>query len=237
MLSLSFPVRKLARCVLLGAGLAYIPAGTIHSQPEQATEQMGISLGGGYAFSHTDFSWTNTIPSPVFGVGLHYFSLSFLQIGLDGQMGWLKGGKPLNNESAQTGFEDRFTALCLSFRFFPGALADNPGGDKVLQALSGIYAGSGLGYLHNDGKANPMPQAVYGAMNDYKNSVLYIPLELGINIPLARQNKNLFLLNLNFRAGLCLSDEVDGYVPTVTANRHNDAFSTLTAGVIYKFGL
>ncbi|WP_118952685.1 outer membrane beta-barrel protein [Taibaiella helva] len=237
MLSLSISTGRLLRCILLGAGLAYMPAGTIHSQPEPATEQLGVSLGGGYAFGHTDFAWTNTIPSPVFGVGLHYFSLSFLQIGLDGQVGWLKGGKSGEAESAQTGFKDRFTVLCLSFRFFPGALADNPGRDKVLQALSGIYAGSGLGYLHNDGKANPMPLAIYGSKNNYKNSTLYIPLELGVNIPLARQKKNLFLLNLNFRAGLCLSDEVDGYVPTVTANQHNDAFSTLTAGVIYKFGL
>ncbi|WP_162903062.1 hypothetical protein [Taibaiella koreensis] len=237
MLFSSFSFRTLSRGVLLGIGLAYLSPERTHGQTEPVTEHLGISIGGGYTFSHTDFSWTNTIPSPVFRAGLHYFSLSFLEISLDAQMGWLKGGKPADAEAAQTGFKSRITTLCLSFRLFPAALADNPGGDKVLKVLSSFYIGSGLGYLHNNGKANPMPLREYGAMNDYKNSNLYIPLELGLNIPIARQKKNLLLLNLNFRAGLCLSDEVDGYVPTVAANQHNDAFSTLTAGVIYKFGL
>lgn len=201
------------------------------------TDKLGISAGGGYTFTHTDFQHSNTIPSPVFGIGIHYFSLQFLEISLDAQIGVLKGGTSSFNESNKTGFKNNYWASCISFRFFPGGLIENNDHDKIVKALSTLYIGTGLGYLKSNTSANPIPIKEYGALVTYKGSDFFVPLELGLNIPLVKHKKNLFLLNLNLRTGLCLSDEVDGYTPTVDANKFNDAFSTLTAGVIYKFGL
>ena len=212
----------------------------VHAQAPPApspTDHLGLSAGGGYTFAHTDFQHSNTIPSPVFGIGVHYFSLQFLEISLDAQVGVLKGGSSGFHESAETGFKNNYWASCLSFRFFPIGLVENNDQDKVLKALSTLYVGTGLGYLKSNTTSNPIPIHEYGSMETYKGSDFFVPLELGLNIPLIKHKKNLFLLNLNIRTSLCLSDEVDGYVPTVDANKFNDAFSTLTTGVIYKFGL
>jgi hypothetical protein len=210
-----------------------------HAQepPSPGTDQIGISAGGGYTFTHTDFQHSNTIPSPVFSIGVHYFSLQFLEISLDAQVGLLKGGSSDFRENVRTGFENKYWASCLSFRFFPVGLVENNSHDKVISALSTFYFGTGLGYLKSNTTANPIPIHEYGSMVSYKGSDFFVPLELGLNIPLIKHKKNLFLLNLNLRNSLCLSDEIDGYVPTVEANKFNDAFSTLTTGVIYKFGL
>lgn len=198
---------------------------------------LGFSATGGYTFAHTDFRHTTSEPSPLGGFGVHYFSLRFLEISLDFQVGMFKGGSSQFMETRKTGFKNKYWASCLSFRFFPGGLVEDADNDKVVKALSALYVGTGLGYLKSNTAANPIPYPEYGALVTYKGSDFFVPIELGLNIPLAKLKKNLFLLNLNLRTSLCLSDEVDGYVPTVEANKFNDAFSTLTAGVIYKFGL
>ncbi|HEU4610096.1 MAG TPA: hypothetical protein VFS31_18380 [Chitinophagaceae bacterium] len=206
--------------------------------PIAGEDHLGVSAGGGFSLPHTDFKHSAAVPAAVFGADVHYFSLDFLTISLGFQKGMLKGGEPLN-ESAwnKTGFENNFYSFCLSFRLFPFALAENESRDKVLHVLSFWYAGTGLGYMYNDTKANYMQQAVYGSLVRYKGSSLFVPVETGINIPLARPGKNMILLNISYRLHLCFSDEIDGYVPTVEANKYNDAFSTLGASVIYKFGL
>ncbi len=213
----------------------------MHGQPKTGpdiTDQLGISAGGGYTFAHTDFRHTTSLPSPVFGIGAHYFSLRFLEISLDFQAGVLKGGSSqFTTESNKTGFKNNYWSSCLSFRFFPAGLVDNNDHDAVLKVLSMLYLGTGLGYLKSNTTANAMPLPEYGSLVTYKGSDFFVPLEIGLNVPVAKLKKNLLLLNLNFRTSLCLSDEIDGYVPTVEANKFNDAFSTLTAGVIYKFGL
>lgn len=232
------------RKLLTGTLIAiFCCAGTnvMHGQQKtgtDATDQLGISAGGGYTFAHTDFRHTTSMPSPVWEIGAHYYSLRFLEISLDFQLGVLKGGSSqFVAESTKTGFKNNYWGSCLSFRFFPAGLVENNDHDNILQVLSMIYVGTGLGYMKSNTTANPIPLPEYGAMVTYKGSDFFVPLEIGLNLPVAKLNKNLLLLNLNFRTSLCLSDEIDGYVPTVEANKFNDAFSTLTAGVIYKFGL
>lgn len=212
----------------------------VHAQEPgnpEFSDKIGFSANTGYTFAHTDFRHTVDQPSLLADIGVHYFSLQYLEIRLGFQLGAIKGGSSQFAESNKTGFRNNYWASCLSFRFFPFGLAENYDKDKVIKALASLYAGTGLGYLKSNTRANPVQQPEYGALVTYKGSDFFVPVELGLNIPVARQKKNLFLLNLNFRTNLCLSDEIDGYVPTVDANKFNDAFSTLTAGVIYKFGL
>jgi len=200
-------------------------------------EYLGVSLNSGFTFTHMDFKWSATVPSPVYSVGLHYYALPYLELLLDLQHGLLKGGSPLYQEKSATGFENKYWALNMSFRFAPVALADNNDNDKVLKALSCIYIGTGIGFLKNKTLSNLMLQSEYGSLQKYNGSDLYIPVELGITMPVAKQRKNQFLLNINLRTMFCFSDEIDGYLPTVNANKYNDAFSSCTAGILYKFGL
>lgn len=205
---------------------------------EKAPDMFGVSAGGGYTFSHTDFEWTRTVPSPVACIGVHYFSLDFLSVNLDFQKGMMKGGAPLKDEeSVKTGFENRYFALCLSFRFFPLALPESVGDDKVLKALSSFYVGTGLGYLNNDVRANHILSQTYGSQPRYQGSNLFIPLEFGVCFPVAKIRTGKLMVHVNLRTALCFSDYLDGYVPTVEANKHNDAFSTLTGGLVYRFGM
>lgn len=229
----SIPVIILAMLFFL------LPAYSVKAQHSETVDMFGISAGGGYTFSHTDFQWTKTVPSPAVGVGIHYFSLDFLAINLEFQKGLLKGGASLEDaDNSETGFENNYLAFCLSFRFFPIALANE--GDKkedVLKVLSTLYMGTGVGNLTNNVKANSISSNSYGSQVEYKGSNIFIPLELGVNFPVARIRNNKLLVNINLRTNLCFSDKIDGYEPTVEANQHNDAFSTLTGALVYKFGL
>lgn len=227
------------RVFFLAASLFILSAKNSHAQNPDAQDMVGISAGGGYTFSHTDFEWTKTIPSPAFELGIHYFSLDFLSVNLDVQKGLLKGGASLSDAgNTKTGFENNYIAACLSFRFFPIALAgDNIELDGILKALSTIYGGTGVGYLYNDVKANNIPSAVFGSKTRYTGSNIFIPLELGSNFPVANIGRGKLMVNVNLRIGLCFSDMIDGYEPTLDANHHNDAFSTLTGGLVYKFTL
>jgi hypothetical protein len=229
----SIPVIILAMFIFL------LPAYSVKAQRSETMDMFGISAGGGYTFSHSDFQWTKTIPSPTIGVGIHYFSLDFLAINLEFQKGLLKGGASLEDaDNTETGFENNYFAFCLSFRFFPVALADE--GEKkeeILKVLSTLYLGTGVGNLTNNVKANGISNTSYGSLADYKGSNIFIPLELGVNFPVAKVRNNKLLVNINLRTNLCFSDKIDGYQPTVEANQHNDAFSTLTGGLVYKFGL
>ena len=220
-----------------------MPVQLIFGQPSVPTpasspsESVGVSLHSGFTATHMDFKWSASVPSPVYSVGLHYFAQPYLTLSLDLQRGLLKGGSALYQEKKATGFENNYWALNLSFRFAPVALADNNENDKVIKALSCIYLGTGIGLIKSNTLSNSMPLTEYGSLEKYKGSDLYLPVELGMTIPLARQFKNQFLLNVNLRTMFCFSDEIDGYLPTVNANMYNDAFSTCTVGVIYKFGL
>lgn len=228
----SIPIIILATLIFL------LPAYSLKAQSE-TTDMFGISAGGGYTFSHSDFQWTKTIPSPTFTVGVHYFSLDFFSINLDVQKGLLKGGASLEEaDDTETGFENNYLAFCLSFRFFPIALAgEDAKKESIVRILSTLYLGTGVGNLTNNVKANGISSSAYGSMADYKGSNIFVPLELGVNFPVAKVRNAKLLVNINLRTNLCFSDKIDGYEPTVEANQHNDAYSTLTGGLVYKFGL
>jgi hypothetical protein len=226
--------------LVLLAGITHSSGSNAQVKNDAPEDMFGVSLGGGYTFSHTDFKWTKTVPSPVFCLGIHYFSLNFLSVNLDIQKGLLKGGASLSDaDQKETGFENNYFAAALTFRFFPvGLAAEGAELDGFVKALSTLYGGTGVGFLYNNVEANTITSTIYGSQKELSLNNLFIPLELGVNIPVARVGKEARLLvNINLRTNLCFSDKLDGYEPTLEANQHNDAFSTLTGGLVYKFGL
>ena len=64
-----------------------------------------------------------------------------------------------------------------------------------------------------------------------------IPYELGYTLPIytLEKDKGQLSVNVNYRNHISFSDKLDGYVPTVDANKSNDVFNQLTFGVLYSF--
>ena len=226
----------LYRCAFYALCFADAAVLTAQEVPDR-TDALGISVGGGSTFAHTDFQWTKGVPSPATSIGIHYYSIDFLSIVLDAQKGLLKGGAPLSDgDHSKTGFENRYYAFSLLFRFTPFALAGQSKDDGVLKALSSFYGGTGVGYMVSAVKANNIPNAAYGSQLRYNGGNLLLPLELGLHFKVARIAEAQLFVDINWRTNICFSDQLDGYVPTVAANRYKDAFSTCTGSLIYKFG-
>lgn len=196
--------------------------------------QLALSVNAGLTFSYTDVKPSKS--APLFGIGAAYFATPYLHLNLDLQKGWLKGGETVADLSKLMGSDNSFFTASLTARFLPLGLIDNKDHNEALNIFSGLYAGAGLGFIANSVKSNNIISADYGALGDYSGASAMLPIEAGIDIPVAQLagNKRL-LVNLNYRVNLCFSDKIDGYVPVVAANKKNDAFNTLTAGLVFNF--
>ncbi len=197
---------------------------------QQDAPRFAIGVNAGLTFPFTDVKPQKT--GLVVGLNGAFFATPYLHVNVDAQKGWLKGGEPVN-ASGVMGFENSYISGSLTVRFLPLGLLKN--NNKYLLFFSGIYGGVGAGYLNNTVKCNNIKSTDYGSLGNYSGGNLMVPIEAGINLPVATMEKSRILINLNYRVNLCMSDKIDGYVPTVEANRKNDAFNTFTAGVVYNF--
>lgn len=204
----------------------------ISSTTPDDSPKFALSVNGGLTFSYTDVKPQKS--SVIFGIGAAYFATRCLHVNVDAQKGWLKGGKEILT-SGLMGSDNSFFTVSATARFLPFSLMRNRT-NKVVSFLSGIYAGTGIGIISNSVESNTIISPDFGSLGNYSGVSFMIPIEGGINIPVAQfANKNRILINLNYRANLCLSDKIDGYVPIVEANKKNDAFNTLTAGIVFNF--
>lgn len=233
-----YPFILTALALALGSpGLLHAQQATAGKGAPAATEQhaarFAISLNGGLTFSYTDVKPSGH--GVVLGLGATYFALPCLHINLDVQKGWLKSGD-VSAASGIMGSENSFFSAGITGRFLPLTLIRNKDNNPVLKVLSGIYGGTGIGLISSSVKANQIIPSEFGSLGSYSGLALMIPVEAGISIPLAQLAGNKTIgLNLNYRANLCMSDKIDGYVPIVSANKKNDAYNTLTAGVLLHF--
>lgn len=213
------------------------PAGDDNSAAPESkarTASFAVSVNGGLTFSYTDVKPSGT--APVFGIGGAYRASSYLHVNLDLQKGQVKGGtlSASGSPTTEMGSRNNFFAAALTARFLPLGLVKSD--NAALRFFSELYGGTGLGLISSSVDANNITMSEYGTLNDYSGASLMLPVEAGINLPVARLKggKGLFV-NLNYRVNLCFSDKIDGYVPTVTANKKNDAYNSLTAGVVLSF--
>lgn len=214
------------------AAASNAPEPNQEERPKQPV--FALSVNAGLIFSYTDVKPSKS--APVFGVGAAYFATRYLHLNLDLQKGWLKGGEPVADLSNLMGSDNSFFAVSLTARFMPLSLIDNKSNSEALNIFSGLYGGIGLGLVSNSVTSNTISSADYGALGDYSGVSAMLPIEAGINIPVAKlAGGKRLLINLNYRVNLCFSDKIDGYVPIVEANKKNDAFNALTAGLVLNF--
>lgn len=201
-----------------------------------AAPKWALSLNAGVTLPYTDVPDKSV--SPVIGIGASYYITTFLHANIDVQKGWLKSGADVNdNGTGNMGSKNSYFSASLTARFLPFGLLKNAQKKSVgLNILSGFYGGVGIGFITNSINSNAIISNDYGSIGKYSGTSLMLPIETGINIPvlLMTHNRRL-LLNANVRANLCFSDKIDGYIPTVNANKKNDAFDTFTLGLVYNF--
>lgn len=201
-----------------------------------AIPKWALSLNGGVTLPYTDVPDKSV--SPVIGIGASYYATTFLHLNVDVQKGWLEGGANVNdNASGNMGSKNSYFSASFTARFLPFGLLKNAQRKSTgLNILSGFYGGVGIGLISNSVNSNAITSNDFGSLGKYSGTSFMLPIETGINIPvlLMTHNRRL-LLNANVRANLCFSDKIDGYVPTVNANKKNDAFDTFTLGLVYNF--
>lgn len=205
---------------------------TVGETTKTSQSSFAVSVNGGLNFSYTDVKPSKS--AITFGIGGTYMATPYLHVNLDLQKGWIKGGEFSDAATNTMGSDNSIFSVALTGRFLPLRLIrDN---NKALAFFSGLYGGTGLGLVSSSVKANVIPSPDYGSLKEFSGATLMWPIEAGINLPVAKlKGGKSVLINLNYRINLCFSDKIDGYVPTVESNKKNDAYNSLTAGVVFAF--
>lgn len=229
---LKYSLATLSLLTLLSTGAKAQETAEESPAEQTATPKFALSLNGGATFSYTDVKPQKT--GLTIGIGAAYFATPYLHVNLDLQKGWLKGGEKIDVTGIM-GSDNSYFSATVTARFMPFALLKG-NNTPAMKILSGIYGGAGIGILSNSVKSNTIISPEFGSLGDYSGVSFMIPIEGGINIPVATlANNKRILINLNYRVNLCMSDKIDGYVPVVEANKKNDAYNALTAGIVFNF--
>ena len=111
----------------------------------------------------------------------------------------------------------------------------------VTRLVGGIYVGGGIGVINNDlVKISNPNESIFVANTGLDNPVieknstaLYFPVNVGYNLHIARKVWILrgLVFNVNLQYSYGQSDYIDGYDPPSRANKANDQFAVLSAGM------
>jgi hypothetical protein len=204
-----------------------------------SNSKLGIGVLGGMNRIDADFGLKDN--SWLIGVQAKYDVLRFINIGVDYSIGNLKAGplylgtfegKDFIAEFSNNYYTFSGVARILPFRVF---MWDQM--DPVVEYFTYPYIGFGVGMIRSNVTASPLELKEFGYKVKYKGTDQFTFLEFGWDFPIVKdQNeRNKLMLNVNFRRMFTPSDYLDGYNPTVEANKHNDVYSTYTVGLTYKF--
>lgn len=190
-------------------------------------------LNGGLSTPYTDVK--DPALSPHLGLSAAYSVLPDLDINLELNKGWMKAGEP--GVENTLGFTNSYVDVLLTARLSPFALIKNPSHNAALDLLSGIFVGTGIGFIAYNAEPNAMPiQPDWNPLDMQQQLDFFLPIEAGIAYPVARLPKGQRLfLQLHYRTHLCFSDKIDGYQPASAGNKKKDAFNTLSLGIGIDF--
>lgn len=184
---------------------------------------------------YCDVNSVNTTSS--FGGNIAYRVNNFLSLSFDLQKGLYSGGDRNSEKVYHMEFKNRYITSSFSARLHPFAL---PGMDTDI--LNTLYIAAGVGAHFNNVTANSSLMTQVGYLNNNNDANFYIPLEVGVSIPLFTWKSmhgasavNSLSLFTGYRYNLGFSDTWDGYIPSVTANAHNDGSGSILAGLLFKF--
>lgn len=192
--------------------------------------QTSVGVHGGSARSHTDA--TPSKNRATFGINARHELSSYLALGANLNFGQLRGGDL--SESNSMSYTNNFAQADLGLRFYPLGLL-NGKMNSGLAYLSKIYGGIGIGVLKSNTRINDqLPSGSFSFIQDHKGTDLVFPAEFGIELPLGTiDNDPRFHLDIYYRFFFMNTDKMDGYVPNLSSNKNNDAFSSFGIGISY----
>ena len=197
-----------------------------------------LSLGGGAGMTKTYTDIENSsYGQAVYGTADFLFT-PFLSLGLEAQMGILKGGQD-DIDPAGRKFKNKYRSIAAIGKISLGNFI-NYNRSAILEHIKGLYLGAGVGAIQNRVVElyRPANEPVQVFIPYTKE--IYIPLNLGLNYYIPnKQGYYRYVANINYQTNISLGEGIDGYDYTTVkkTNDKPDIFSYLTIGVKYNFGL
>ena len=206
--------------------------------------KLGIGGGAGITQSFTDVKIHGKAQA-YYGT-LDYFFTPYLSLGLEGQLGKLKGGDRVLDYHKRE-FTNSYKAATLNAKVYLGALTDKGYQTSALaNFFRGAYFGAGVGLLVNNMTDIVRVQPaggiftggyVFPGVNQSKEILL--PANLGINFYI---NDNYgferFVINVNLQGSMSLGEGMDGYDDTsaIFKNKSPDIYTFASVGLKFRFG-
>lgn len=207
------------------AQIQYIPS-TAH--------RFTVSAGGGVTYMFGDL--TKTIMEYGGKASIDYNVTPFFSAGIEGQVGTLSSEGAYLDPNHDAGYIKQlanYYAADANVRLELGQFLRHSIQTGFIRVLSGIYVGTGVGFINTTNKAtviqNPEPGNPLQGFHT-TNTAVFIPVNAGINVGLPKN----FTVFLNLEENFGLNDYIDGCHST-KSNR-NDVYAFVSAGFRFNFG-
>ncbi len=211
--------------------IKYIPP-TAHS--------FSIGIGYGVAKLYGDFYGKPQTAIP--WADVNYNITPYLCAGIQLQAGKLvTGGLDVTNKANGFYTTNTYQSAAANVRLSLGAFLVNQPQSVVLDIISGIYGGAGIGIMNNTIKPSErggldQTALLRGAVKTDAHTA-NIPVNVGIDVNVPQiLGYNGLQVNVNYQYNYCQSDNIDGYDPQVPFNKHYDTYTYISAGLRFNFG-
>jgi hypothetical protein len=199
--------------------------------------KLSVGAGAGAAVAFGDLK-NEVITPAVYSAADYYFS-PYISVGLEGQLGKLKGG---DTTLYHANFSNSYKAGNLNARVSAGAFMKKRFVPSTFNTLvRGFYVGTGIGLLRNNITERYPTQNNNPRINQGKRSSwdALVPVNVGLNYGFKEKNGyERLTVNLNFQSNFTFGEGMDGFDdnPLFSPNTNSDIYIFSSVGIKYKFG-
>ena len=196
-----------------------------------------VGAGGGFTQSYTD------VAKSKFGVSFHisgdYYVTPFITVGAETQLGKVSGGDEVTDPHLRA-FENNYKSFAFNGKIQLGEFVDYEY-KPVLEAIKGIYIGTGIGVIQNNVKnvrIKPDGSNYVFPGKDYSTNLVF-PFSTGINFDFKDYyDRTKFILTFGYQLNIVVGEGLDGYndPSTIFENNASDRYTSTTIGLKYCFG-
>jgi hypothetical protein len=203
-----------------------------------------VSLGAGAGITRVFGDLNKSLNSMAIYGTADYYLIPFVSVGLEGQVGHLKGGD--KDDQYHRYFNNNYIAGSVNAKAHLGAFLDRGfRTTPVEEVINGIYVGTGVGIIRNRVSETYHVLNGNGQRPTYdqgrdRSIDAFLPVNVGIDYSLKDfRGYDRFLINLNFQGNLSFGEGMDGYddSPVYTHNQYADIYIYPSVGIKYNFGL
>jgi hypothetical protein len=199
--------------------------------------KLSVGAGAGAAVAFGDLK--NEVVTPAVYAAADYYFSPYIAVGLEGQLGKLKGG---DTALYHANFSNSYKAGNLNARVSAGAFMKKRFVPNTFNTLiRGFYVGTGIGLLRNNITERYPTQNNNPRINQGKRSSwdALVPVNIGLNYGFKEKNGyERLTVNLNFQSNFTFGEGMDGFDdnPLFSPNTNSDIYIFSSVGIKYKFG-